>query len=61
MPLAAQEADFLLFVTTRFATLPLSEVVGVEPSLHPVTGEHFECRTANREDGARLDIVAQSF
>ena len=42
----------------------MSEVchsVGVEPSLQPVTGEHFEYRTANREDGARLDIVAQSF
>ena len=42
----------------------MSEVchsVGVEPSLQPVTGEHFEHRTANREDGARLDIVAQSF
>ena len=35
--------------------------VGTEPSLQPVTGEQFEHRTANREDGARLDIVAQSF
>ena len=26
-----------------------------------MTGEQFEHRTANREDGARLDIVAQSF
>ena len=42
----------------------LSEVchgIGIEPSLQPVTGEQFEHRTANREDGARLDIVAQSF
>ena len=42
----------------------LSEVchsVGTELSLQPVTGEQFEHRTANREDGARLDIVAQSF
>ena len=31
------------------------------PSLQHVTGEHFEHRCANREDGARLDIVAQSF
>ena len=42
----------------------LSEVchgIEIEPSLQPVTGEQFEHRTANREDGARLDIVAQSF
>ena len=32
--------------------------VGTEPSLQPVTGEHFEHRSANGEDGARLDIVA---
>ena len=63
MHLAAQGADFLLFVTMRFADL-LSGVchsVGTEPSLQPVTGEQFEHRTANREDGARLDIVTQSF
>ena len=35
--------------------------VGTEPSLQPVTGEQLEHRTANREDGARLDIVAQNF
>ena len=35
--------------------------VGTKPSLQPVTGEQFEHRTANREDGAQLDIVAQSF
>ena len=35
--------------------------VGIEPGLQPVTQEQFEHRTANREDGARLDIVAQSF
>ena len=42
----------------------LSEVchgVRTEPSLQPVTGEQFEHRTANREEGAWLDIVAQSF
>ena len=42
----------------------LSEVchrVGTEPSLQPVTGEQFEHRTANQEDGARLDIVAHGF
>ena len=35
--------------------------VGTEPSLQPVTGKHFEHRSANGEDGARLDIVARSF
>ena len=64
MHLAAQGADFLLFVTKRFETSLLSGVcnsVGTDPSLQPVTGEQFEHRTANREDGARLDIVVQSF
>ena len=35
--------------------------VGVEPSLQPVTGEQLQHRTANREDGARLDVVARNF
>ena len=35
--------------------------VGIEPGLQPLTQEQFEHRTANREDGARLDIVAQSY
>ena len=42
----------------------LSEVchnVGTEPCLQPVTGEQLTYRTANREDDARLDVVAQSF
>ena len=42
----------------------LSEVchnVGTEPCLQPVTGEQLRHRTANREDGARLDVVAESF
>ena len=42
----------------------LSEVchnVGIEPSLQPVTGEILSYRSANREDGARLDVVAESF
>ena len=40
----------------------LSEVchnVGTEPGLQPITDERMTCRTANREDGARLDVVAQ--
>ena len=42
----------------------MSEVchsVGTEPNLQPVTEEQLTHRTANREDGARLDIVAESF
>ena len=42
----------------------LSEIchsVGTEPNLQPVTEEQLTHRTANREDGARLDIVAESF
>ena len=42
----------------------LSEVchnVGAEPCLQPVTGEQMRHRTANKEDDARLDVVADSF
>ena len=35
--------------------------VGTEPCLQPVTDERLTHRTANREDGARLDIVAERF
>ena len=35
--------------------------VGTEPSLQPMSGEHLMHRTANREDGARLDVVAEGF
>ena len=42
----------------------MSEVchaVCTEPSLQPVTGEQLTHKTANREEGTRLDVVAQSF
>ena len=32
--------------------------VGVEPTLQPLEGERLRYRTANTEDGARLDVVA---
>ena len=35
--------------------------MGTEPHLQPVTEEKFTHRTANREEGARLDIVAENF
>ena len=65
--LAAQIADFLLFINNEIHNTTvdlLSGVchgVGTELSLQPVTGEQFEHRTANRETGAQLDIGAQSF
>ena len=35
--------------------------VGIEPPLQPLTGEHLTLRSANKEDGARLDIAADNF
>ena len=42
----------------------MSEVchgVGIEPCLQAVTEEQLRHKSANREDGARLDIVAENF
>ncbi len=42
----------------------LSEVchgVGTEPYLQPVTQEQFKHKMANKEDGAHLDVIAESF
>ena len=35
--------------------------MGVEPILQPLTGEQFSYRSANVEDGAHLDVVAEGF
>ena len=35
--------------------------VGTEPSLQNMTEEQLTYRTANREDGAQLDVVAENF
>ena len=35
--------------------------VRVEPTLQPLSGEQFRYRSANVEDGARLDVSAESF
>jgi len=35
--------------------------VQVEPTLQPITGEHFDHATLNTEDGARLDISMNGF
>ena len=42
----------------------LSEIchnVSVEPNLQPLSGEQFHYRSANVEDGARLDVSSESF
>ena len=35
--------------------------VSIEPTLQPLSGEQFHYRSANVEDGARLDVSAESF
>ena len=47
-------------ITAEFLT-EVCYGVGVEPGLQPVTDEAFSYRSANREDGVRLDVVAESF
>ena len=47
-------------ITAEFLT-EICHGVGTEPCLQPVTGERLAQRSANREDGARLDIVAEDF
>ena len=68
MPSAVQEEPGLPSIRhneIRDITASLmSEVchaMGTEPCLQPVTEERLTHRTANREEGARLDIVAQNF
>jgi len=58
--------DFHLSATMKFRILlqVLSEVcrnVGVEPTLQPLDREPLQHATANREDGACLDVVARDF
>ena len=45
-------ADFLTEVCNN---------VGTEPALQSLSQEELKHKTANREDGARLDVVAESF
>ena len=35
--------------------------VGTEPALQSLSQEQLKHKTANREDGARLDVVTESF
>ena len=35
--------------------------VEIEPDLQSLSGESFTCRSANTQDGARLDIKAHGF
>ena len=47
-------------ITAEFLT-EVCHGVGTEPSLQPVTGETLAQRSANSEDGARVDVVAENF
>ena len=47
-------------LTAQFLT-ETCHSVGIEPPLQPLVDEHLRHQTANREDGARLDIVAKNF
>ena len=47
-------------ITAEFLT-EVCHGVGTEPSLQPVTGETLAQRSANSEDGARIDVVAENF
>ena len=47
-------------ITAGFLT-EVCHNVGTEPPLQPLSGEQLRLRTANREEGARLDIAADNF
>ena len=47
-------------ITAGFLT-EVCHNVGIEPPLQPLSGEQLILRSANREDGARLDIAADDF
>ena len=47
-------------LTAQFLT-ETCHSVGIEPPLQPLEDEHLRHQTANREDGDRLDIVAENF
>ena len=47
-------------ITAGFLT-EMCHNVGTEPPLQPLSGEQLTLRSANREDGARLDIAADNF
>ena len=47
-------------ITAQFLTETCHNV-GIEPSLQPLRGEQLRLKTANTEDGARLDIVVEDF
>ena len=47
-------------ITAGFLT-EVCHNVGIEPPLQPLTGEHLTLGSANGEDGARSDTVADNF
>ena len=50
-----------LFSLTDTLLREICTDVTIEPHLQPLTGEHLDYRTANREDNARLDVAADEF
>ena len=50
----------LRYITAGLLT-ELCHSVEVEPSLQPLSGESFQHKSANVEDGAHLDVVANGF
>ena len=59
--------DSLRFATLNSGTswlgssLKYVSNVGIDPPFQPLTGKHLALGSANREDGARLDIAADNF
>ena len=67
MLLSAHRVDFpslrhndMRDITTNLLT-EVCHNVAVEPDLQTLTGKQFQHRTANTEDGARLDVNVQGF
>ncbi len=52
--------DHIRDITADLLT-DVSSNVGLEPTLHPLTGERFSLHSTNTEEWAGLDITAQNF
>jgi len=57
----ANHAIVRLFCCSSKSFPELCHGVEVEPSLQPLSGESFQLRSANTEDGVRLDVVTNGF
>ena len=38
-----------------------TQLIGIEPTVQPITDENLHRNSANTEDGARIDMQAQDF